>query len=229
MVETLVIDDGSTDGTAEVARPTARPPRALPGEPRAGARVLRRPRRRPQARRRRHRQHRRRRPVPGLRHLRLVQPILTGQADMVIGDRAPHRALRAAEEARSSAWGAGWWRASGTRVPDAARGFRAFSRGRAAAERLHRFTYTLETIIQAGKKTFPSRMFRSGRTPSAVAALPGHHDVRRRNRPRSYASTRSTSRSVFFRLGDPPRSRERSRLRFVCSVAEGETTATSSR
>src|SRR5439155_752875 len=47
-------------------------------------------------------------------------------------------------------------RVSGTRVPDAASGFRAFSRR--AALRLNvfsDFTYTLETIIQAGKKHIP--------------------------------------------------------------------------
>jgi hypothetical protein len=45
---------------------------------------------------------------------------------------------------------------SGTTVPDAASGFRAFSRR--AALRLNvftEFTYTLETIIQAGKKHIP--------------------------------------------------------------------------
>src|SRR5262249_59911902 len=64
---------------------------------------------------------------------------------------------------------------SGTSVPDAASGFRAFSRR--AALRLNvisDFTYTLETLVQAGKKqlavthvpvasreTRPSRLFRS--------------------------------------------------------------------
>ena len=73
VVETLVIDDGSTDRTAEVARAGGRHlPAALPREPRAGARLLGRARRGAQARRRRHRQHRRRQPVPRPDIARLV-------------------------------------------------------------------------------------------------------------------------------------------------------------
>ena len=55
--------------------------------------------------------------------------------------------------------GIGSWvvrRLSGTTVPDATSGFRAFSRR--AALRMNvvtKFTYTLETIIQAGKKHIP--------------------------------------------------------------------------
>ena len=85
----------------------------------------------------------------------LVQPILAGQAEMVIGDRAPHR-LRHFGPGKRLLQRVGSWvvrQVSGTRVPDAASGFRAFSRR--AALRLNvfsEFTYTLETIIQAGKK-----------------------------------------------------------------------------
>jgi len=85
----------------------------------------------------------------------LVQPILTGRADMVIGDRAPHRLMHFGRSKRLLQRLGSWVvrQLSGTSVPDAASGFRAFSRR--AALRLNvftNFTYTLETIIQAGKK-----------------------------------------------------------------------------
>jgi glycosyltransferase involved in cell wall biosynthesis len=88
----------------------------------------------------------------------LVQPILAGQAEMVIGDRNPRRLVRFGPTKRLLQ-GVGSWavrQLSGTTVPDAASGFRAFSRR--AALRLNvftKFTYTLETIIQAGKKHIP--------------------------------------------------------------------------
>src|SRR5439155_1340384 len=88
----------------------------------------------------------------------LVQPILAGVAEMVIGDRTPHR-LRRFGPGKRLLQRIGSWvvrQVSGTRVPDAASGFRAFSRR--AALRLNvfsEFTYTLETIIQAGKKHIP--------------------------------------------------------------------------
>ena len=85
----------------------------------------------------------------------LVGPILSGQADMVIGDRAPHQVAHFSPWKRLLQRLGSWVvrQLSGTTVPDAASGFRAFSRR--AAMRLNvftKFTYTLETIIQAGKK-----------------------------------------------------------------------------
>ena len=88
----------------------------------------------------------------------LVEPILNGQAEMVVGDRAPHR-LRHFGLAKRLLQAAGSWvvrQLSGTTTPDATSGFRAFSRR--AALRLNvftKFTYTLETVIQAGKKHIP--------------------------------------------------------------------------
>ena len=108
----------------------------------------------------------------------LVKPILEGRADMVIGDRQ-------VETLEHFSWlkkrlqklgSAVVRRVSGTTVPDATSGFRAFNRE--AALRLNivsPFSYTLETIIQAGKKGLavthvpvrthrverPSRLFRS--------------------------------------------------------------------
>jgi len=112
---------------------------------------------------------------------KLVAPIVDGTAEMVIGDRQPHRNRESGPLKRLLQWLGSWVvrQLSGTDVPDATSGFRAFSRR--AALKLNvftKFTYTLETIIQAGKKhlavrhvpietnppTRPSRLFRSVRT-----------------------------------------------------------------
>jgi glycosyltransferase involved in cell wall biosynthesis len=95
----------------------------------------------------------------------LVQPILAGQAEMVIGDRAPHQIAHFGPAKRILQRVGSWVvrQLSGTTVPDAASGFRAFSRR--AALRLNvftKFTYTLETIIQAGKKHIPISHVRIG-------------------------------------------------------------------
>jgi len=107
----------------------------------------------------------------------LVQPILDGKADMVIGDRGPADLEHFSASKRFLQFYGSWAvrGLSGTKVPDAASGFRAFDRR--AALRLNvisDFTYTLETLVQAGKKqlavsyvpvrtrqTRPSRLFRS--------------------------------------------------------------------
>ncbi len=85
----------------------------------------------------------------------LVQPILRGRADIVIADRqvAPGRALLAGQEGAAEARQPGRQRAAGTELPDAASGFRAYSRE--SLMRLNtvtRFSYCMETIIQAGNK-----------------------------------------------------------------------------
>ena len=95
---------------------------------------------------------------PGSEIARLVAPILTGDVDMVIGDRAPHASQHFSPTKRLLQWVGSWAvrQLSGTTIPDATSVFRAFSRR--AALRLNvftRFTYTLETIIQAGKKHIP--------------------------------------------------------------------------
>src|SRR5947209_8726153 len=85
---------------------------------------------------------------------RLVHPILSGDADMVIGDReitnVEHfSALKKALQQLGS------WvvrQASSTSVPDTTSGFRAYNREAAIGILVvSKFTYTLETIIQAGK------------------------------------------------------------------------------
>ncbi len=84
----------------------------------------------------------------------LVAPILAGEAQMVVGDRQV-RTLRHFSPTKRLLQKVGSWvvaRLSRTEVADATSGFRAISR--AAALKLHvftRFTYTLETILQAGE------------------------------------------------------------------------------
>lgn len=85
----------------------------------------------------------------------LVNPILRGEAEIVVGDR---RVEKIAHFSRSKkllqkvgSWIVRW--ASGTDIPDATSGFRAFSREAALQMTIYsNFSYTLETIIQAGKK-----------------------------------------------------------------------------
>jgi glycosyltransferase involved in cell wall biosynthesis len=87
---------------------------------------------------------------------RLVAPILRGDADMVIGDRQV-----ASNEnfswAKRRLQRLGSWvvrQASETEVPDTTSGFRAYNREAALQMQVvSKFTYTLETIIQAGKLT----------------------------------------------------------------------------
>lgn len=92
---------------------------------------------------------------PGDRISDLVAPILAGQAELVIGDRQPHT-LQHFSPTKRLLQRVGSWVvrvASGTKVPDATSGFRALSREAALRQIvLTRFSYTLETLIQAGKK-----------------------------------------------------------------------------
>ncbi|MDD5309522.1 MAG: glycosyltransferase family 2 protein [Deltaproteobacteria bacterium] len=83
----------------------------------------------------------------------LVKPILDGRADMVIGDRQVDQVSEfSATKKRLQRFGS--WvvrRASATEVPDATSGFRALSREAALSLFVtSNYTYTLETIIQAG-------------------------------------------------------------------------------
>lgn len=86
---------------------------------------------------------------------KLIQPILLGQADIVVGAR-PIWQTKHFSLTKKLLQNLGSWvvrLASNTSIPDAPSGFRAFSRE--AALRLNVFneyTYTLETIIQAGQK-----------------------------------------------------------------------------
>jgi glycosyltransferase involved in cell wall biosynthesis len=155
-IETMIIDDGSTDGTIDVARRLGVDHIIrLPGHKglaiafqagldtclKLGADIIVNTdgdNQYPQAE------------IP-----RLIDPILHNEADIVIGDRqvqtVPHFSPL---KKRLQRWGS--WvvcLASGIRAPDATSGFRAYSREAALRMSvLTRYTYTLETIIQAGKK-----------------------------------------------------------------------------
>ena len=178
-VELLVVDDGSTDCTVEVARAAgvdhivrnkhnmglARSFRAgLDASLRLGADIIVNTDGDNQ--------------YSGADIPKLIEPILQGRADIVVGDRQTHSVAHfSASKKRLQKLGSYVVRnLSGTNVPDAVSGFRAISRE--AALRLNiisPFSYTIEMLIQAGKKhmaiasvpvrtnpkTRESRLFRS--------------------------------------------------------------------
>jgi glycosyltransferase involved in cell wall biosynthesis len=109
---------------------------------------------------------------------RLIEPVLAGRAEMVVADRQTAR-IAHFSPTKKALQALGSWavrRVSRTDVPDAPSGFRAYSRE--AALRLNvvtPYSYTLETLIQAGARrtaiayvpvqvnpqTRPSRLFGS--------------------------------------------------------------------
>lgn len=178
-VEWLVIDDGSSDGTAEVARDcgadhVVRLPQnkglaiafsaGLEAALRAGADIIVNTDADNQ--------------YCADDIAALVAPILKGEAEIVVGAR-PIAAIG------HFSLGKKWLQALGSRVvclvsglevPDATSGFRAFAREAALTVNVFsRYTYTLETLIQAGQRrivvasvpvrvnppTRPSRLMRS--------------------------------------------------------------------
>jgi glycosyltransferase involved in cell wall biosynthesis len=85
----------------------------------------------------------------------LIRPIMDGSAEIVIGAR-PISQISGFSRIKKLFQKIGSWvvrLASGTDIPDAPSGFRAFSRNAAMHLRVYsRYTYTLETIIQAGQR-----------------------------------------------------------------------------
>jgi glycosyltransferase involved in cell wall biosynthesis len=91
---------------------------------------------------------------PGRYVAELVEPILAGKADLVIGNRQPSANIHFSPVKRLLERLGSWVirRLSQTDVPDASSGFRAYSRY--ASLRMHTYgdySYTLETLIQAGR------------------------------------------------------------------------------
>jgi glycosyltransferase involved in cell wall biosynthesis len=112
----------------------------------------------------------------------LVAPILAGRADLVIGAR-PIQSIGHFSPSKKLLQKFGSWvvrMASSTEVPDAPSGFRAISR-KAAMELnvFSEFTYTLETIIQAGQKrmaivSVPITVNADLRPSRLIRSIPGY-------------------------------------------------------
>ena len=87
---------------------------------------------------------------------KLIAPIVAGNADMVVGARrsptsSTSRRSRSASSASAARWCGGPPRPN---IEDTTSGFRAYNREAALqVQVVSKFTYTLETIIQAGKMT----------------------------------------------------------------------------
>jgi glycosyltransferase involved in cell wall biosynthesis len=101
---------------------------------------------------------------------RLVAPILGGDLDMVVGcrDIANHREFSFVKKLLQRLGSSVVSRLSRTRIPDTTSGFRAFSRR--AAMRLcvmNMFSYTLETLIQAGQAGVRVGWIRAGVNPAS--------------------------------------------------------------
>jgi len=109
---------------------------------------------------------------------RLVAPILRGEADVVVGDRGVGTVAHFSPLKRRLQRLGSWvvQKAAGVEIPDATSGFRALSREAALRTLvLSQYSYTLETLIQAGARqmavahvpvginpqTRPSRLIRS--------------------------------------------------------------------
>ena len=178
-IEWLVIDDGSTDRTAEVAKAHGVDHVLRLGQNRGLARAF----------------------IAGLEHAlrlgadiivntdadnqyhgqdieRLVAPIVSHRAEIVVGDRGV-ASVRHFSPLKRWLQRLGSWvvqQAAGVRIPDATSGFRALSREAALRMLvLSNYSYTLETLIQAGARqmaveyvpvrtnpqTRPSRLMRS--------------------------------------------------------------------
>jgi glycosyltransferase involved in cell wall biosynthesis len=88
----------------------------------------------------------------------LVQPILQGKAEIVIGDRQTSKIAHFSGFKKLMQRFGSWVvnKAAGTNLPDAASGFRAYSKESLLRINIvTQFSYCMETIIQAGNKRIP--------------------------------------------------------------------------
>ena len=156
VIEVLVIDDGSRDGTADVARACGvdhilrlRRNKGLAAAFQAGidaslkavAEVIVNTDADNQ--------------YSGQEIPKLLAPLLRGEADICIGDRniaeLRHMSWRKRQRQALGSWVVR--QVSNTNVPDTTSGFRAYTREAALRMTIiSEFSYTLESIIQAGKK-----------------------------------------------------------------------------
>ena len=89
---------------------------------------------------------------------KLVEPILKGEADIVIGSRPIDETAHFSFVKKKLQHFGSWTvrKASKTDIPDAPSGFRAYSRQAAMQMNvINDYTYTLETIVQAGREKIP--------------------------------------------------------------------------
>jgi glycosyltransferase involved in cell wall biosynthesis len=156
LIETLVIDDGSRDGTSEVARRLGVDHVVRVTHNRGlahafttgieacllnGADIIVNTDADNQ--------------YPGADIARLVEPILAGRADLAVGDRRVERVAFFSPGKRLLQRLGSWVisRAAGMHIPDAASGFRAMTRETALRMLvLSNYSYTLETLIQSGAR-----------------------------------------------------------------------------
>jgi glycosyltransferase involved in cell wall biosynthesis len=156
VIEWLVIDDGSRDGTADVARASgvhhvvrfrrnkglaAAFMAGIDAALKAGADFIVNTDADNQ--------------YAGSEIAKLLAPLLNGEADICIGDRniaeLRHMSWRKRQLQRLGSWVVR--QVSNTGVPDTTSGFRAYTREAALRMTIvSEFSYTLESIIQAGKK-----------------------------------------------------------------------------
>ncbi len=156
VIETLIVDDGSRDGTADVARScgvdhivrltrnkglAAAFMAGIDASLKQGADFIVNTDADNQ--------------YAGHQIPKLLAPLLQGSADIVIGDRniaeVEHMGWRKRQLQRLGSWVVR--QVSNTTVPDTTSGFRAYTRDAALRMTIvSEFSYTLESIIQAGKK-----------------------------------------------------------------------------